>query len=94
MNIVHGRSCAEPQNLHMALLFHLPLDLERHLVSGLLLYSPQNLHSEDYYVALLFHLPLLGRLSNKLIIVYYCPFNPNPSPTTNHTIWFGHLRTP
>ena len=76
MNIVQGPSWLEPHNLHMALLFHLPLDLERHLVSGLLLYSPQNLHSQDYHVALLFHLPLLGRLSNKRFLLIIVPLIP------------------
>ena len=61
-NIVHGRSWAEPQNLHMALLFHLPL------VPRLLLYSPQNLHSEDHHVALLFHLSANGQFGNLALL--------------------------
>ena len=49
-----------------------------YLVPRLLLYSPQNLHSQDYHVASLFHLPLLGRLSNKRFLLIIVPLIPIP----------------
>ena len=71
-------------------IFFLHLDLKRYLVSGVLLYLPQNPHTEDYIMWLCFFIFLFWWGSQ---IRGFCLSLSLYSPPKNHAVWFGHLTT-